>query len=546
MTIDLPAFDEVSDAEIAMAREQMASRLKTAFPSTEVRRGVIRDHVIQNQAIYQAARQLQLDRYDRSSNLRDIQADPALSDPELVDKVLSNFLLTRRTGAAATGNIRIVISELVPITVATGTIFEGGGQNFVTTEAYSARIASSAVTADTDRVIEALQDGTYAFTIPLTAQETGIAGLIRQGTKLAPLSVVPYFVTAYAESDFVDGSNTETTEELLARLDTKIPARGWSHRDNVAALTRGEEAFEDVLHISVIGMADPEMRRDDLSIFPVSLGGRVDVYVRSQGRPQLLAGAKLCTLVEQNCDGTVWQFSLDKEDAPGFYDIRRVALPTATADFAGYEIIFDRRDYDLTDADPVPDLVTTTDAVFSRFQTGVFRFVDTDKPSGTVGETATYVITARYMPLIAEIHDFLASRGHGEPAGDMLVKAAIPCFVRVEATLLIPNTTPSPDLTTLQQAVADAVNSLEFPGLLYSSQITKVLQEALTGAASVSAIDLHGEIRSPASVIYYLRSTEVIQIPNLPAEMISGRTTAFLLDPQDVILSISRRNFAEI
>ena len=62
----------------------------------------------------------------------------------------------------------------------------------------------------------------------------------------------------------------------------------------------------------------------------------------------------------------------------------------------------------------------------------------------------------------------------------------------------------------------------------------------------LSAINMTGRIRKPDGTTTVLNSTEVLIIPDKPAEMVTGRTTAFFLDPSDIAISEELVDIPEI
>jgi hypothetical protein len=275
----------------------------------------------------------------------------------------------------------------------------------------------------------------------------------------------------------------------------------------------------------------------------VAAGGRLDVYLRSQGLPGTVRLEKTATLVDQLAAGGVWQFGVDKDEAPGFYDVDKIVRKGSDeVATAGYEVSSDTRTLDLTEADDtalVPDLETAEEAAYSPYQAGVIQFLDTDTDAALpVGSKRDYVVVLRAMPLVGELQDFLAGRDVRPGAGDVLVRGAVPCDVRLTFKVLKRAGQADPDVAAMASALAEEVNLSGFPGQLSASTLQAVAHRFLVDGQATGSMDLWGVIRRPDGTKRQLRSTDKIVVPDESDRMVSGRTVAFFLDPGDVSISI--------
>ncbi len=361
---------------------------------------------------------------------------------------------------------------------------------------------------------------------------------------MTPVSPSPRFVTAFAATDFTGGTATELNDELLARLEQGIAAKVMQGRSNIVALIKSQEAFAETLHYSIIGFGNPEMSRDQHWIWPSGGGGRVDIYARTAALPQSVSVAKTATLVEKRADGGIWQFPLVRTDAPGFYDVVKVLLPATTND-DGFLTTFDQRGFDLEADGFVPDIVNAAEAAYTAYQTAVIRFLDTVTPvtSLAIGATADYVAIVRAMPLIGELQDFCGAAGSRNLAGDVLVKAPVPCLLSINCEIQQAAGETAPDLDAIANDLADTVNNMPFPGQLNVSLVADVIHNYLTLRQAVGPIVLHGKIRRPDGTVIYVRDTAVLRIPEAASAGVTGRTTAIILYPEDVGIRVVTKGF---
>ena len=540
MTLTVDDLSALPADKVEQAESYLKALLQELNPTLELRRGVVGDLLLHLAGITATANNENIDRVRRSSSLQAIEEDPTLAEDDVVDRVLSNYRITRQPGEPATGTVRMVISQLVPVTIAQGAVFSANGMEFTADAAFAARTTSAAVLSPNDRLLTAVGDGTYQFTFEVTATTNGLAGRLKRNTRLVPRIAPPNFVTSYASGDFGGGADEETNAQLIARLQEGISPQAWSNRANILTLLRGQESLATIRQISAIGFGDAEMLRDQHTILPISLGGRVDLYLFSRELPQAVAVTVTATLVDETADGGIWQFSLDRDDAPGFYEVTRISLPTSTLD-QSYEVRDDIRSFDLTGDGFLPDILSAEEAVYSRYQTGTIRFLDTDTLTTelTVGtSTQEYQVLVAALPLIAEAQEFLNDREVRCPAGDVLVKAAVPCFLSLSFNVHRQGSAPAPDETAIANALADYVNQQGFAGRLYASALADVVQELLPTGCHTGAIDMFGRVRRPNGSLLYLRSTELLVVGAEDGTMVSDRTVVFFLDPEDVAISV--------
>jgi hypothetical protein len=537
--LPLEEYRDLPEPDVQQNTELISSYTQEQVPSVDLRFGPLQTLVMYVSAMHHTAIEQIIETERRSNSLATIAANPEAADPEMVNKVVSNRGLRRKPGRRARGIVTIVVSQLATVTVANGTIFEAEGRRFSALASYTARIAQESVTGGNDRVLLRYGDN-YSFTIDVEDLEEGSAGQIKRDTLLAPASVIVNFVKAFATSDFTNGRDQESNRELVERELDSFSGRTLSNRGTMSASLR--DRFEDVLARSAVGFGDAEMLRDRHSLWPISGGGRVDWYIRTQELPQRLRMTLEAVLIEKTSDGYgIWQLSLDRDDAPGFYDVLNI-VPSDAGDFSGgMPILSNERQFDLSSIDGVlsPDIVNTAEGMFTRYQTAIVRFRDTLTLTGdmTVGDYKNYNILVRVLPSIADIQSWAGSREFRFYGGDVLVKAPVPCFCSLSFVLDGRPGAAQPDPYLLQNAIAKYVNTLGFAGRLHASSIFDVAYDYLPDGVNISQIDLYGQILRPNGTIKTLRSTDVIEVPYEPDNMVTARTVCFYLDPEDIRIS---------
>ena len=543
MPLAVPDLTTLDEDVVQQALDLITQRVGEYSPSVQRKRGVVREIVLRLHAVLAASTAGVIDeQVDKAGSLLRINEDPSNADPDMVDRLLSNFRVVRREGSNAAGPVTVVVDRLSPLSVPKGTKFESNGLTFTTNAAYAARTSAASVVTATDRLLRPAGGTDYAFTVDVTAEAPGAAGMLKRGTPLTPQTLIQNYVRAAAGADFSGGVDTETNEELLSRLQEGLADRSSSNRVTISSMVRNEPDFAGVLAVSSVGYGDPEQVRYH-SIFPVAHGGRVDVYARTQALPREVKLTKSCSLVEKRAAGGVWQFSLARDDAPGFYEVRRVVVSGAdeTAQ-TGFEVLETVRGFDLAGDGTgfTPDVETADEAAFSRYQTATVRFLDTDTDvSGTaVGAKADYDAVVSVMPLVAELQSFLGGRDRRPAAADLLVKAPVPMYLTLNLNLYKRSGQEDPDVGAVKTALAAYVNSLGFAGRLDASALAHVVLRNVPDGMTASAVDMFGRIVKPDGTLKYVRSDETLLVPDLTATMVSPRTVAIYLDPDDVSVGI--------
>jgi hypothetical protein len=549
---DLPAFSSLAADQIAAARAELAQRLAELFPEYETSRGALADVVVRAEAVILAAIRTVLDDVQNSSSLLAILSNPDLAVDELVDRVLSNYRLPRLSAQAASGTVSIIVDSLTPVVIATGTTFAAGGVSFVTQSVFVARTDLASVTSVTDRVLSPISGGRYRFDVPVVATTTGLAGMLRRGQLLELTTPLLHVIGIYAAEDFQGGFDAESNTALIQRLQDGAAAATTSNRMTIRSLIRRQADFAALTAVSVVGFGDVEMLRDKRTLLPVALGGRVDLYARTADLP--VTRILTVTATYQGADpingGGIWQFSLGRDAFPGFWDVRSVLPADAVPTDSGYVVLTDERGLDLTGTG-VPDIEIGQpgDGVYSRYQTAVVTFLDTDTPTaGLTAEIsqATYQVMLRGLPQIDALQTFLGDRDRIDPAGDMLVRSAVPCDVSLTVLLFRPAASSEPDFAALAVQLASRVNgSGEFSGRLAVASLIPILASGIpagwqVGDVSVSGIILRPEVRrsSTTSSTTFLRPGSSLLVPDDPGRGVSPRTVCFFLDPQSVTFTV--------
>lgn len=535
--------EQLNKARVLEWEHLIAEMLQANMPTVDVRKGsVFYDLVVRPNAIMAELMNKNINRFRRASSLKAITESPELVDLSMVDAVLSNYGITRKAGQTSTGVVTIYLSTNNTTSIPAGSTLTSGSLSFVVDSSFIGVPDADMVSKETDKLIEDVGNGMYAFQISVTAATTGAEYQLAQGTQLSLDSPPTNYIAAEAAYDFTDGAAEESNLALLARLETGISGKTLSSRKHIRALI--EDSFMNVTHGAVIGMGDPEMQRDRDNIFQQSFGGKADIYLQTASRPLTQTLRKTATLVDPVAGK--WQAFFDRDEFAGAYKILSVKAPGSQA-IGSYEITSDVRGLSLMSSvnqeEFVPDVQSYMQAAFSRYQTAAIEFIDTDYDSSADAAfttTKSYDMTLLGMPDVATIQDTLVSDYWASSFRyDDIVRAPIPCLVAVSVTIRVPAGTLY-DKPTIRNEVAARINNAGFSDSLSTALIADAVHSKLSSTASVvMPIDLFGELIDPGDgTPRVFRTGNMLQLPTEYEKSMSKRTMMFFCDPTDVNVTV--------
>jgi len=195
---------------------------------------------------------------------------------EMADAILSNWFLRRKSGQKARTVATVHVSRAADTPLPPSTRFSRSGTVFVPDYPTTVMLSASEfrpVTGADGVILD------YTIDIPLVAVSEGAAGNIPPGRFSGVDTFSPYFLYAENVSEAVDGKDKESTAGFLERAPTAISTRNLSNARAIDAVLRDRFATD---HILVVGMGEPEMRRDlsseDVTGLRMHVGGHYDVY----------------------------------------------------------------------------------------------------------------------------------------------------------------------------------------------------------------------------------------------------------------------------
>lgn len=541
MAIEFPSLTGLSQENVEQARALIVQSLREKSPSLEFRRGVIHDIIIHLESVIHAAQETYADKFRKSGSIKEISADPSIADNTLVDAVLSNFLITRKVSNRSTGSIIIKITDPVLLVVSQGSSFTYLNKSYSVISSFATKTNALDVILATDRLLNYTGDGYYSFTVDVQSDDIGEVFSLPQGSPLSPNFAIPGFISAHALNDFFSGKAEETNKELLLRLKDGITSDGFSNKSAIASLIK--KNYPSVMDVAAIGFGDPEQIRYH-GIMPISEGGKLDLYIKSEGIPANINIDVSAVLIGFRVEGEVWQASIPASKAYNFYDIVRIVKKEEEANFGianGYGVLNISRSYDVTSSGDefIPEIEKPIEGAFSKYQTATVTFLDTDNEGvSPLGTRANYSLTLRYQRNVKEIQDFLNSPTVRPMSFDVLVKGAMPLELKIAVIINNRDASYVVDTSIISYAVSSYVNNLKMNQTLYKSDIISVIHRLLESEQSVVSVDMRGKLIYPTGAVKYINAPDVLTIPNDTQNMVTSRTTAIFLNKSDVTVVV--------
>jgi hypothetical protein len=515
------------------------------IPNADFTKGTaLYDLLIRPAAILQTLAETNMNHARLSGSLLRISQFPQFASPDMVDELLSNYRITRLSGETAAGTVEIKISSNVVTAIPSGSLFVSGGLRFFTTQPFVGVPSQGLVSGSTDRLIQEISTGVYAFSVDVVAENAGSGYQLSQGTTIVLQTPPSNYISSSALYDFTSGASAETNEQLINRMASGLANRTPGNRTNVVALMT--EKYPTLRNTSIIGYGQPEMTRDQDNLFLFSYGGKSDIYAQTVARPQLVRLTKTATLV--NKTSGAWQVYFNRDEFAGVYKLKAVMPKDLTTAIGSLKVITEVRTVDTSrtsTSDFTPHVDNFTQAAFSRYQTLTVEFLDpyTATTSLTVNQsTKEYYVDVLVMPGIAQIQDEVFS----DPSiramrYDDLVRAPIPVLVSLSFGIRLRNG-DSPNIPGMTQAIADRINQLGFRSSLSPSYVIDTVHGLLNSTSSViMPVDMLGELIDPtdgASKVY--RSAQELIIPDDSTKQISANTLMFFCDPANINIYTER------
>lgn len=548
-------------AETVIAKEELIiAFVQEAFPSLDMTPGTaLRDLVIRIYAHLETRIQEQIDLALISSSLLEISKNPNVVDSIQVERLLSNYNVSRSVGATATGKLRLFLTSNESTIINGDTKITINNVIFKPTATFLL-LAPGAYNAAANQRLVTPSGTVYTTVIDVIALEPGSAGNARAGSLVAAISPVPLnFISGKVDSDFTGGLDSDDNATLLSKLRTGVVGKVFGGREHIKAKLKNE--FFGIVDVGCVGFMDPEMRRDLVN--GVHMGGRVDLFIKSATYPtrtQEQITPKLISFDSVNGEG-LFEFFMDVDKASGLYSVESIKATLVQA--GSYEIVSDIRSLGDSGTHYIED---ASKSAFSAFQRVKIRFtVPFDGMTQawsllnqTAPTRATFLSNLQYyidnqltqgfykfyieylrMPNLQEIQSYVDLAEEKSLSADMLVHAPIPVLCSLQLRLLKKSGSTDVDLPKLKSALTTKFNSYGFGDIIPGSALIHTAYENLPDGYTIDLpIHLYGVLINPDLSKDVLFSADALRPPMNPAKGVSPNNIAFFLESNLIDISV--------
>lgn len=251
--------------------------LKAKYPDIDLRQGTgIRDLVIRPSATLLALVNKALVFYFQQNDINSVTDN---TPQEYVDKMMSNWFLTRKVGIQAIINARMYFAKPKNVNFYSDITFSVDGK-LKFSPLTSVTFAASQLTFDSG-------SNQYYVDVDLIAEKPGIEYNITTGSLLYFSNFDPYFL--HAEINYLreGAQDVETNSEFIARAKNAISTRNNINVPSIA--TNLQDNFTNIPEVLTVGYGDAEMIRDQIKVLvpgvtdPVWVhdGGCADIFCRT-------------------------------------------------------------------------------------------------------------------------------------------------------------------------------------------------------------------------------------------------------------------------
>jgi hypothetical protein len=392
---------------------------------------------------------------------------PDSAKDNIIDSLLSNFSIQRRTGNVATGSVKInffdnpnnyLIDESFQFSTTDGLIFSPSG---------TFTASSNPTNSSQLKIYKDVGSNNNFIIVPFIAELPGSEYNIEKYTSLNLISSRTGIISANAFTKFTGGQNKETNEELVNRLIPSLSARNLASPLAIEQTLR--DKFPEIQQISIHGINSELMTRNSHNIFGIKSGAYCDIYVKTSSFveeffEQNLIAQKITPFLvslDSRLAGYEGKYILSttKDQLPGNYRITRVlSKELELTTLSSFNILKIFRKFDNTRNGNIIDnnLFTIQEATYSSYSTQDIIF---DADSYGIADTISVNVFAEMIPSIKRIQDYVNQPGAQSALIDTIVKACIPCFITT-SEIVVRAKIGTTNADTIQSNIINYINTI--------------------------------------------------------------------------------------
>jgi hypothetical protein len=456
----------VERADIVEAEVFAAQYLSALFPTYDFRQGTaIRDMIVRPNAVMMASIQKAITYYFDESDLNNITD---ASDADIVDRRLSNFFITRKTGTSAQVVSRLYFSfptgTPTAVQIPATARFSTDDTLYFTPRA-NTTVLPPVTTPVTGQFYFEYDNSQDLWYVDITLQSEGQTTEynLSEGDLLYFTIFSPYFLQGEILYNSQQAIAAETNTEMVGRSYDSISTRNLINDRSIRSLITDQ--FNYINSVQVFGLGSPYLYRDLIKIENIDplhpnygdlidyhRGGFTDILVDTdpiiQSNQFTTDAAGLI-----NIEGPVISITQSSAPPPGSDPDDVPANTPFTTQISN----------STTYTDGVP-LVGELDMGLSSKQITQVRFIG--QPNAKV------TLDAQVFSGLGGVQTWLDGEDNRVVTADYLARAFVPVFIDVN---ILTHGTPPTDTTDTRTAVETYIASIPNGGTLYASEVIQAI-----------------------------------------------------------------------
>ena len=230
-----------------------------------------------------------------------------MSESEM-DRLMTNWFLSRYQGDAAKGEVRMYFSEPSDMNIPSNTIF--------TDSTNSQYHSTSSVILSLDQMSRSMEGQYFYIDVPITAEVTGTSFNIPANTITGTSGTFSYLVRAVNKNAIVGGRDKESNYEFMRRGMVSIGTRDFACKWGIETLIRMR--FPNITQVRIVGAGEVDMDRD--IALGIHISGKADVFIRTistEQKTQIIpSGTSVVYIGDVDEDSTDLEIASTLSDRP--------------------------------------------------------------------------------------------------------------------------------------------------------------------------------------------------------------------------------------
>ena len=524
-----------STDDILAAETLIGQYVSDRFPSIDVTPGTtIYDLVIRPAAIVYLTNRAQLTALAATNSILGIQNNPSLASDQVLDSILSNFLITRNPGTNVTGNLRINVSRSAAYTIQAGVEFTAPNGLIYTADTTVNGTPSPSNSIDVQLYSSDSTNTQWYFIVPVTAAGSGSTYILVGQPQFTMDAPIANLISIFAFGGFNNGVDQETNDQLIARIPNALSAKNLVSRSSLNSVLK--DNFPQVTSVGVAGFGDPALRRGADNVFGIKTGGVADVWVRTSPYPLTRSFTITAAKTSNTVSGDVFEFVVPSNLFPGNYFVSAVNDIGQPSNVAGsYQILSQSNSVQQGSG----HIISSSDqGAYSAYQISTVTFLVPPTTGGApvyTSSTQAFVVQVMGCPDIDVIQNYVSDPSI-RPAGmDYLVRSAIPCFVSFSPITVYGQS--STDVNSVVINISDYVNGLTAGQSISVDAVVNTIRN-VTGVTRVELpITVSGRIMCPDGTYIDVFSNDILEVPINTQKQISPDTVGFFVSTDNIPVS---------